>query len=61
MLNFVNVEFLFSHRSCNACVYELARVGFTQDPNRPGLWFDSLPGSVMSLLTRDFAGSAIDE
>jgi hypothetical protein len=61
MLNFVNVEFLFSLRSCNACVHELARVGFTRDPDRSGLWFDPLPKPVMPLLTRDLAGSVVDE
>jgi hypothetical protein len=37
MLNFVNVEFLLSPKSCNACAHELARVGFTRDPARSGL------------------------
>jgi ribonuclease HI len=61
MLNFVNVEFLFIPRSCNACADELARVGFTRDPDWPGLWFDPFPESVMPLLARDLAGSAVDE
>jgi hypothetical protein len=61
MLNFVNVEFLFSLRSCNACVHELARAGFTRDLDRSGLWFDPLPKPVMPLLTRDLAGSVVDE
>jgi hypothetical protein len=42
-------------------VHELARVGFTRDPDRSGLWFDPLPKPVMPLLTRDLAGSVVDE
>jgi hypothetical protein len=61
MLNFINVEFLFSPRSCNVCAHELARIGFNGDPDQPVFWFDPLPEFVMSLVIHDCAGFAVHE
>jgi hypothetical protein len=59
MLNFINVEFLFSPRSCNVCAHELARIGFNRDLNQLVFWFDPLPEFLMFLVTHNFAGFAV--
>jgi hypothetical protein len=46
-LNFGNVDFLLTPRSCNVCAHELARVGLSRDPDQPVRWLDPLPQFVV--------------
>jgi hypothetical protein len=41
MLNFINVEFLFSPGSCNVCAHGLARIGFNREPDQQVFRFDT--------------------
>jgi len=54
-LDFVNVEVLFTFRSCNLCAHGLARMSLSWDWDQPCVWLDPLPEFVISLTACDFS------
>ena len=42
-LDFVDVEILFTPRSCNLCAHGLAHMSLSWDSDQPCVWFDPLP------------------
>ena len=53
----VNVEVLFTFRSCNLCAHGLARMSLSWDSDQPCVWLDPLPEFVTSLTACDYSES----
>jgi len=56
-LDFVDVEILFTPRSCNLCAHGLAHMSLSWDSDQPCVWLDPLPEFVTSLTTCDYSES----